>query len=276
MLTLADVAEVGTAEIPAQWTPSLSVLSRETGLSKRTVQRHLDDLDEWGWIKRTRPSQAAQWYGERVRYTLLCPISTETQGVVSEEPHPMDSVSTGVVSESHGGVVTESTTYGHSDHPNQILTNSDLSSPPAPAEKPKKTEPQRDDVDQLCNRLADHIATNSGERPEVSEKWKQSARLLLDKDKRELEKALALVDWCQSDEFWMTNILSMPTFRKQYTQLRLKAVAAWKREKGTSTPQGPKSSAPEAIPADEKCEHRKRASTCGLCRAERMGAARDA
>ncbi|GAA2159230.1 MULTISPECIES: hypothetical protein [Glycomyces] len=39
-----------------------------------------------------------------------------------------------------------------------------------------------------------------------------------------------------------------------------------------SNPQGPKSTAPERIDDSEKCEHRRRASTCGLCRTEQMGA----
>jgi hypothetical protein len=37
MLVLADVADVGTAEIPPNRTPSLTVLARETGLGRSTV-----------------------------------------------------------------------------------------------------------------------------------------------------------------------------------------------------------------------------------------------
>lgn len=276
MLTLADVAKVGTAEIPARWTPSLSVLANETGLSKRTVQRHLDDLEAAGWIKRTRPPASAQWYGERIQYALLCPFTLEEHEEVASEDHPpMDSVTTGGVSESRGGVVTESPTYGHSDHPNQISSDqSDHSSSQTTKEKKKrerKPEPQRDDVDQLCTRLADHIEANTGDRPEITEGWKTAARLLLDKDKRELDKALALIDWCQQDEFWHTNILSMPTFRKQYKQLRLKAVAEWKKGKGGSKFETPKSSAPEALPADRKCDDHLRPLPCSLCKTEQVG-----
>lgn len=140
----------------------------------------------------------------------------------------------------------------------------------------KKPEPQRNDVDQLCTRLADHIEKNSGERPDISEGWKTAARLLLDIDKRELDKALSLLDWCQTNEFWHTNILSMPTFRKQYLQLRMKAVAEWEKSKRIATPQGPPSTAPKLIDDSEKCEHRKRAATCGLCKAEQMGEIRAA
>jgi hypothetical protein len=139
----------------------------------------------------------------------------------------------------------------------------------------KKREPQRDDVDQLCTRLADHIEKNTGERPRISEDWKKSARLLLDTDKRELDKALSLIDWCQNDGFWHTNILSMPTFRKQYLQLRTKAVAEWEKSKRIATPQGPESTAPKRLAESEKCPEHRRPLPCGLCRAEQMGS-RDA
>jgi len=84
MLTLADVAEVGTAEIPAQFTPSISVLARETGLAKSTTKEHLSGLELSGWIKRSRPDQKSQWYGARTRYQLTIPESMTVPGVGQE------------------------------------------------------------------------------------------------------------------------------------------------------------------------------------------------
>lgn len=51
--------------------------------------------------------------------------------------------------------------------------------------------------------------------------WGLAARLLLEKDKRPFDEALLLIGWCQSDDFWFKNILSLVTFRKQYTRLLL-------------------------------------------------------
>jgi hypothetical protein len=31
------------------------------------------------------------------------------------------------------------------------------------------------------------------------------------------------IDWCQDDEFWRSNVLSMPKLREKYEQLRLQA-----------------------------------------------------
>lgn len=86
MLVLADVAEVGTGEIPERFTPSLNVLARETGLDKSTVVRHLDTLDAAGWVIRTKPSKEdARRNAERTKYRLTVPSGrTEQQGHVAE------------------------------------------------------------------------------------------------------------------------------------------------------------------------------------------------
>lgn len=258
MLTLADVAEVGTAEIPEQWTPSLTVLAAETGLSKRTVQRHLDDLDEAGWIKRERPDKKAQWRGERVRYTLLCPIATESTPQASERPEGVDT-ETRVASESPGGVVTESTTCGHSDHPNQILTSSDLGEP--------EGSPTADDIEPTEQPganviLADWIDYLAAKDIELTERVKghyaKNIKKVLDQGfkARVIKKALArMYDRDQHGspaqlENFVVDVQKKPTDRQ---------------------PAGPKSTAPDRIAESEKCAHRKRASTCGLCRAERLG-----
>lgn len=44
------------------------------------------------------------------------------------------------------------------------------------------------------------------------------------------------------------------------------------KAKRFATPQGPASTAPKLLDDSEKCEHRKRASACGLCRVAKMGA----
>jgi hypothetical protein len=75
----------------------------------------------------------------------------------------------------------------------------------------------------LCETLADLIAKNGSMRPKVNEAWLSSARRLLHRDERPYEEALSLIRWCQADEFWRGNVLSMPTFRKQYDRLRLAA-----------------------------------------------------
>jgi hypothetical protein len=73
----------------------------------------------------------------------------------------------------------------------------------------------------LCNVLADLIEANGSKRPKVTKAWLDSARLMLVRDSRDAEAAEELIRWSQENEFWRTNILSMPTFREKYDRLRL-------------------------------------------------------
>ena len=83
--------------------------------------------------------------------------------------------------------------------------------------------PDREDVTNLCEHLARRIVNNGGKKPTIGKTWKNAARLILDRDQRDPDEAHRLIDWCQSDPFWMSNILSMPKFREKYDQLRLRA-----------------------------------------------------
>lgn len=55
--------------------------------------------------------------------------------------------------------------------------------------------------------------------------WCTEADRMIRLDERDPDEALSLIDWCQRDEFWSANILSMDKFRKQYDKLKRKAEA---------------------------------------------------
>jgi hypothetical protein len=81
----------------------------------------------------------------------------------------------------------------------------------------------RNDVERLCDHLADRIAANGSRRPPVTKRWRDAARLMLDLDGYSEEQVTAAIDWCQKNEFWRANILSMPKLREKYQTLRLQA-----------------------------------------------------
>ena len=81
----------------------------------------------------------------------------------------------------------------------------------------------RGDVQRLCTHLADRIEANGSKRPAVNGRWRDAARLLIDRDGRTERQVHAAIDWCQDNEFWRSNILSMPKLREKYDQLRLRA-----------------------------------------------------
>lgn len=81
----------------------------------------------------------------------------------------------------------------------------------------------RDDVEAICEHLADRIEANGVKRPTITKAWRDAARLMLDRDERTVGDVLAAINWSQADEFWRANILSMPKLRQKYDQLRLQA-----------------------------------------------------
>lgn len=84
-------------------------------------------------------------------------------------------------------------------------------------------EPLREDVERLCTLLADRIEANGSRRPNVTQKWRNAARLMLDADGRTEEQVAWIIDWCQRNEFWRSNVMSMPKVREKFDQMRLKA-----------------------------------------------------
>lgn len=83
--------------------------------------------------------------------------------------------------------------------------------------------PPRPDVERLCEHLAERIKANGSRKPNITKAWRESARLLIDRDKRTEDEIHRAIDWCQNDDFWKANVLSMPTLRRQYDRLRLAA-----------------------------------------------------
>lgn len=103
--------------------------------------------------------------------------------------------------------------------PNQVSPNGETrreSHPPVEA-------PSRDDVERICQHMADSVEARGAKRPTITKAWRDAARLLLDKDGHTEADAIAAIDWSAQDEFWRSNILSLPTLRKQYDRLSLQA-----------------------------------------------------
>jgi hypothetical protein len=94
---------------------------------------------------------------------------------------------------------------------------------PVPYKEADASSCPRSDVERCCQHLAQRIADNGSKRPRITQKWRDAARLMIDTDGRTETQVIAAIDWCQNDEFWRSNILSMPKLRERYDQLRLAA-----------------------------------------------------
>ena len=72
-LELLTRTGAGTAEVPAEHSPSLTTLARETGMSRRAVMRALNVLESGGWITRLRDLKRAVTEKQPTRYRLHAP-----------------------------------------------------------------------------------------------------------------------------------------------------------------------------------------------------------
>ena len=81
----------------------------------------------------------------------------------------------------------------------------------------------RPEITQLLDLLDSEIRSNGGKPPARTKKNVDAARLMLDRDGRTVEQVAKAIRWCQADEFWRANILSMSKLREKYDQLRLAA-----------------------------------------------------
>lgn len=88
----------------------------------------------------------------------------------------------------------------------------------------------------LSLRLLTNIRKNNSKFKEPNlQKWADDFRLMIDRDKRTVEQIVNLIDWCQEDNFWKSNILSPAKLRKQYDQLVMKIKA--EEQKNNKKPQ---------------------------------------
>lgn len=196
--------------------PSLETLSRRFGASKRTVQRHLKSLEARGIVRVVNRSRAAAAGGKPTAtnvYTIdyavfellaqapvMDPSETEPPAVEVVDAEPPDP---SVEEEVDAELVVES-------------------------------EPVREDVETLVNAVADSVERRTGNRPTITKRWRDDARLMMDRDHVTLEDALAALAWAEADDFWRANILSVAKLRSKYAMMSLQAQRRGTAHKGGS------------------------------------------
>lgn len=196
LLAIADCA----ADDGSNAYPSMAELVRKTGLTDRGVQKAIARLVELGELVVGRNSGPKGCN----RYRVVMPTPEH------RSPPPPNAVRVTPERRSPGTVLEPSI---------------EPSVEPSPSSHPTKdiAIPDRIDVEQICRHLADRIEANGSKRPTITKAWRDAARRLIDRDGRTVDQITRCIDWCQDDQFWRSNILSMPKLREKYDQLRLTA-----------------------------------------------------
>lgn len=161
------------------------------------------------WAKHQRIDKPA-----KDRYPLpTCEDAEIRDTLATPSGDPRDTLAPGTGEQ--GNRRTDSFTSEVADAPSDIDDESDDVPPIEP----------REDVERICQRLQQRMVENGYVKPAITNRWRESARLLLDRDKRTEAQVLAAIDWAQNHEFWRANIKSLPKLRQQYDTLRLQASA---------------------------------------------------
>lgn len=274
LMILLSECNASTAEIPPKHAPTYTELERMTGASRSTLVEWMQALMASGWVRKlvvegeSRTGYAFSVGDPNAARAPRKRAMKATSSATLPAPHrAMDddgacrqAIRTDDDTVSPGDTEHAARRYASvppGDTPDQgfLIKNSPTESstteltlnhvPTATAgtttSKPKrtrkkKTEPHREDVERVCNYLAEWIVKNGSKRPTITNEWRAEARRMIDIDKRSLEDIQRVIRWSQRNYFWRSNILSIPTLRKRFDQLRLRMEAEEARSQQTGLP----------------------------------------
>lgn len=218
LVALADYADENGTCFPKHETTAQRI-----GSTVRTVQRALSALEESGHVTMKHQYRDDGRFRSN-RYQLRVSDELPRQSVRvtptesrddpdTESPLPRQSVAT-----------TPTQCRSKNPHLTPMGTPMGTAVADAPAaDTGAAGSNERQDVERLCSLLADCIEANGSKRPTISKRWRNEARLLIDRDGRTPEQIAWLIQWSQRDPFWRANVLSMPKLRQQFDTLRLQA-----------------------------------------------------
>ena len=203
--------------------PKHETTAARTGANVRTVQRAIAALMEAGFMDMDHQYRDdGRFRSNRYRLNLSrdVPRHGATPTPAESHQHP------GTVPPLPRQRVTNTPAESRSKNPHRTpkgTPRGTVSADAATADRDSGEDQPREDVDGLCELLADCIAGNGSKRPTITRRWRDAARLLLDRDGRTVEQVAWIIRWSQADDFWRANVLSMPKLREKFDTLRLQA-----------------------------------------------------
>lgn len=220
------------------FTVASSTLEFRSGLSRQGVIKARNELKQLGYIDFKTNGRSA------TSYHMKPLMQGSLQGSVQDSLQP--SLHDGL----QDSVQTSSALYKQNKTKQNKTNNSDKS----PATRHKTQQKFADDsVEmQLAMYLFSKIKENNPDHKKLTDsqkqKWADSIRLMIERDKRTPQQIHNMIDWCQADDFWKTNILSTAKLRKQYDAMKVKANSNYRKQETVRR---------ESIPAWMKEDHKK-------------------
>ena len=99
--------------------------------------------------------------------------------------------------------------------------------------KASSSEIPRPDVDGIIQGFSELLEANDVKH-KPGQSWRDAARLLIDKDGYTPEQIMFVAKFATTDDFWKSNVLSVPKLREKFEALKIKAQA--QRKASTDKP----------------------------------------
>lgn len=204
----------------ADWfeVPLIRLQSKLALTNPQTIYNARNQLVQLGLLKFKKGSR-----GQSATYHLI-PLVKEM--VKSEDQSNLNSdlttPLTNTLTNSINSDLTTPLTLNKQNKTKQNKTNTSEKSQATPHEKKKKFS--ADSIEyQLAMRLFKWIKHNNPKHLALTKRqeqqWANNIRLMIQRDHRSPQEIKNVIDWCQSHQFWKTNILSTDKLRKQFDTL---------------------------------------------------------
>ena len=203
------------------FTVASSTLEFRSGLSRQGVIKARNELKQLGYIDFKTNGRSATSYHLKslMAHSVQPSLQDSVQGSV--QPSLQGSLQDGV----QGSVQDGSALYKQNKTKQNKTNTSDKSQATRHKTKPKFSDDSTEM--KLAMYLFSKIKENNPEHRPLTDTQKQSwadhIRLMMQRDNRTAEQIKNMIDWCQNDEFWKTNILSTAKLRKQYDKMKVRA-----------------------------------------------------
>lgn len=193
------------------WEVTIDGLSDAGPEGKDAIRSGIKELEDHGYLTRRRARSDGGTFGG-IDYELSDPFADNPTEPTPTPPTP------------------KQPTTGNPPlrRPSLKKTTSKEDVAPPASEQPAPPVEFAPEVRDLCDKLANWVHKNTGKKPTVTQQWRLACRRMIELDGIEPKLIAGAIDWCQQDDFWAANIMSMTKLREKYPTLLLQA----QRKKG--------------------------------------------
>lgn len=185
------------------WTITFSSLANNGTEGRDAIKATLRELEKFGYLARQQNKDADGRFGN-IKYLVTEPEVRITADwkTVNGEP-------------ASGKPATKKTNLSEEQ-------KEELPEPSKSTTAVDSSDLTRADVTSIVDCFSACLTANDVKH-KVTKTWRDAARLLIDRDGNTVEQIVWLIRWTAADEFWKTNILSLPKFRQKFEQLKIRA-----------------------------------------------------